>query len=68
MCRPIFGSYEAVVFESRFCVTKVITDIESKGVYVADLIKKRRYCPKGVPGDLIDTNFEDKEVGDVIMI
>ena len=33
-----------------------------------DLIKKRRCCPKIVPGDLIDTHFEDKGVGDVGMI
>ena len=38
------------------------------GVYVEALIKKWRYWPKGVPGDLIDTHFEDKESGDVEMI
>ena len=68
MCRPIFGSGKAVVLDSGFCVAKGITDLEDKGVYVAALIKKRRYWPKGVPGDLIDNHFEDKEIGDVEMI
>ena len=68
MCRPIFGSGNAVVLDSGFCVAKGITEIESKGVYAGALIKKQSYWPKGVPGDLIDTHFEDKEVGDVGMI
>ena len=50
------------------CVAKDITDTEDMGVYAADLIKKQRYQPKGVPGDLIDTHVEDKEVGDVGII
>ena len=37
-------------------------------MYAVALIKKRRYWPKGVPGDLIDTHFEDKEVIDVGMV
>ena len=65
MCRPISGSGKAVVLESRFCVSKVITDLEEKGVYVAAMIKKRRSWLKGVPGELIDTHFEYKGVGDV---
>ena len=31
-------------------------------MYVVYLINNWRYLPKGVPGDLIDTHFEDKEV------
>ena len=68
MCRPIFGSGEAVVLGSIFCVAKVITGLESKGVYAEALIKKQRYWPKGVPGGIYDTHFEDKEVCDVVMI
>ena len=41
MCRPIFGSWKAVVSDSGFCVAKVITELESKGVYAAAQIKKR---------------------------
>ena len=43
ICRPMFGSRKDVVLDSGFYITKGITDLEFKGVYVADLIKKRRY-------------------------
>ena len=58
----------AVVLNSEFCAAKVITEFEYKGVYVSALIKKRSYLPTGVPGDLIDTHFEDREVDDVGII
>ena len=32
------------------------------GVYAAALIKKRKYWPKGVPGDAIDQYFSDNDV------
>ena len=54
--------------DSGFCVAKAITDIESKCVYAASLINKRPYWPRGVPGNLIDTHFEDKKFGDIVMI
>ena len=65
MCKPIFGTGEAVVLDSGFCVDIGITELESKGVYAGAIIEKRRYWPKGVPGGLIDTHFQDKEVGGV---
>ena len=68
MCRPIIRSEKAVVLEIVFCVAKAITKLEAKGVYVTALIKKRRYWPKIVPGDHIDTQFEDKEASDFLMI
>ena len=60
VCRPIFVPGKVVVLESVFFVAKVIIEIEAKGVYSEALIKKSRYWPKGVPGDLIDTHFQDK--------
>ena len=68
MCRPIFGLGNAIVLDSGFCDAQGITELEAKGVYEAALVKKWCYWPKGVPGDLVDTHFEDKEVGDVGMI
>ena len=53
MCRPIFGLGKSVVLDSAICVDKGITDLEEKSVYVVDMIKKRRYWQKGVPGDPI---------------
>ena len=68
MCRPIFGSGQAVVLDIGFFYAKGITELEAKGVHAAALNKKLRYWPKGVTGDLIDNQFEDKEVGDVGMV
>ena len=68
MCGPIFGSGKAVVLDSGFCVAKCTTELKSKVVYAESLIKQQHYWTKGVPGNLIDTHFEDKEVYDVGMI
>ena len=54
VCRPTFGSGKAVVLYSGFFIAKGIIDIEYKGVYAEDLIKKRHYWPNGVHGELID--------------
>ena len=40
--RPIFGSGKDFVLDSGFCVAKSITELKAKGVYTADLTKKRR--------------------------
>ena len=48
--------------DSGFWVSKVIIDLEAKFVNAEALIKKGRYWPKRFTGDLIDTQFEDKEV------
>ena len=68
MCRPIFVSGNDVVLDSGFNVAKGITYIEAKSVYLEALIKKRRYWPKGVLGDLIEVHFEYKNVGDILII
>ena len=68
VCRHIFVSGKDVVLDSEFFVSKFITQLEAKGVYVVDMIKQRRYWPKVVTVDLIDTNFEDNQVGGVVII
>ena len=68
MRRPIFGSGKAVVLDTVFFVAKGITELGAKVVYAAALINTGCYWPNGVPGGLIDTCFEYKEVGDVVMI
>ena len=35
------------------------------GVFAGALIKKRRYWTKHIKGDMIDTHFKDKEVGEI---
>ena len=39
-----------------------------KGVYAGALIKKLRYFPKSVSGDIIDRNFVENYVGGVDML
>ena len=68
VCKPIFGTGKAVVLDSIFFVSKGITKLESKFVYVGSLINKWRYWPKLVHEDLIDTHFQDSMVGDVDML
>ena len=68
MYEPIFSTGKCVVLESGFCVSKGITALLEFGVYAAALIKKRKYWPKGVPGDAIDEYFVDKDVTHVDML
>ena len=37
-------------------------------MYASALIKKQRYWSKLVTGELIDTHFEDKDIGDIGML
>ena len=60
MCILIFGTVKAVVLNSGFCVSKSITKLESKVVYVRAIIKRWSYWPKGVTADLIDNRFQYK--------
>ena len=60
---PIWATGKVVVLDSGFCVLKAITELQKVGVYSSALIKKRRYWPKGIPGDDIKDNFTDKSVG-----
>ena len=41
ICKSIFGSGKAVVFDSGFFVAKGVVELEARGVYGGSLIKKR---------------------------
>ena len=56
----MFGLGKDVVLYSGFFATKGISELKDKCVYAINMIKKCYYWPKRVPGDLIDTQFEDK--------
>ena len=68
MCEPLFSMVKSIVMNSGFFVANVIVSLAAKGLYACALIKKRRYWPKSVRGDLIDRKFAEKEVGDVDML
>ena len=43
-----------LILDSGFCILRVIVEL-----------KKRRYCPKHVDGDQINSHFDDKDIGDI---
>ena len=63
LCKTLYGTGRIVILDSGFCVLQGIIELRKKGVFAGALIKKRRYWPKHVPGDMIDEHFKDKEVG-----
>ena len=68
MCESIFSTGKWVLLDSGFCVSKGVSSLLEFGVYAAALIKKRKYWPKGVPGDAIDQYFSYKDVTHVDML
>ena len=66
--RPIWKCEKVVIMDSGFCVTKGLMQLQNKGVFVAALIKKRRYWPANIKGDAIDAHFVSKEVGTVYAV
>ena len=62
ICEPIIITDKCIVLDNGFFVSKLITSLLEFGVYAATLIKKCKYWPKGVPGDVIDQFFAYKDV------
>ena len=68
ICEKFYGTGKSVVMDSGFCLSICIVELEKKGVCGESLIKKQKYCPKGVPGAAIDAHFEDKDVNHCEML
>ena len=60
---PIFGKGMVVILNSGFCVLKGIVELKKRGIYASALIKKRKYWPKYIKGDVIKQHFDEKAVG-----
>ena len=45
----------------------MILPLAGRGMYAIALIKKRRNFMKSVPGDIINSHFSDKDVGNLYM-
>ena len=60
MYEILFSTGKYVVMDSSFCVANKILALMLKVVYSRALIKKCRYWPKIVPGDLIGGHFSYK--------
>ena len=65
-CRTIFHTGRVVILDSGFCVLKAIVKLREYGVFASAVIKKRRYWPSLVKGDVIEKymNEENKKIGD----
>ena len=50
--------------DSDFCVLQSLIHLASVGVYGSAVIKKRQYWPKYINGDVIDSHFESKDIGE----
>ena len=69
-CRTIFHTGRVVILDSGFCVLKALAKLREYGVFASALIKKRRYWPTLVKGDVIEEymNDENKNIGDTAAI
>jgi len=63
MCKPLYTKGTIVILDSGLCVLKGIVELMKKGVYAGALIKKRRYWPKFIKGDAMDSRMKDDAVG-----
>lgn len=65
LSKSIHSSGKSMVLDSGFCILQGLVELRKVGVFAGALIKKRRYWPKHVRGDVIDEYFEGKDVGAV---
>ena len=63
LTRAIWNTGKVVVLDSGFCVARALTQLSARGVFGAALIKKRRFWPKHVDGDMIRGHFDASPVG-----
>ena len=64
MLEPIFERGNVVVLNSGFCVLKGIVELKRHSVCAFPLMKKQKYWPKHIKGELIKEHFNNKLVGD----
>ena len=46
-----------------FVCWKVVFNFFEKGLYCTSVVKKKRYWPKGIPGEEIVAHLKEKEPG-----
>ena len=62
---PIHHTGKVVTFDGGLCVKVGIEALYVHGVYGQVLIKKKRYWPRGVPGDHIDQEMLENRICEV---
>lgn len=63
LCSTLYNTGKVVILDSGFCVLRGLIELRKVGVFASAVIKKRRYWPKDVPGDVIDERVKDKGLG-----
>ena len=58
--KPLWGTGMVVVIDSGFFVPDGLISMVDKGVLGLELIKKRRYWPKGMPVEEIIRHIQNK--------
>jgi hypothetical protein len=64
LTESIHHSGRVAIMDSGFCVLQSLVQLAFVGVYGLAVIKKRRYWPKYIKGDAIDSHFESKGIGE----
>ena len=55
------------MLDRNFCVLYGLIELRKVDVFTGALIKKRRYWSNHIKGDMIDTYFQEKEVGLIVL-
>ena len=63
LTKLLCGTGKIVILDSLVCVLHRIIELFKKGVCSSALIKKCRYWPKGVPGEIMDERMTGKGIG-----
>ena len=58
--KPVHHTGKVISMDNGLFVLVGIIAMQNFGVYGQSLIRNRRYCPKNVPGDAIDSYFANK--------
>ena len=64
LCKCLCGTGKVVVLDSGFCVLAALIALKNVGIYATAVIKKRRYWPRYVAGDVIDDHMKEKKIGE----
>ena len=64
LCKTIMFTGRVVILDSGFCVLKALLALRMYGVYASAVIKKRRYWPAFVKGDIIEKKMNEKDIGE----
>lgn len=66
MTESLQSTGTVVIMDSAFCVLQGLAELGKRGVFAATVVKKKKYWPRGVPGDEILAYMEHKPVGQLM--